>query len=111
LKPPTLLRHQSLAPESIAKRVGVRGLGEAKGDVELPFIVPPASTPDLNAALAMKGQDVFAFRAERQRQLDQMRIVPLIHARHNFALAGHLPNPKASRLTSGRWTLCCSALS
>jgi hypothetical protein len=67
LKPPTLLRYQSLAPEPIAERVCVRGFGEAKGDVELPFIVPPASTPDLNAALAMEDQDVFAFCAKRQR--------------------------------------------
>jgi hypothetical protein len=63
-----LLKRQPLATKPIAESVGVRGISEAKGHEELPFIVPPAPAPGLDAALAVEGQHVFARRSETARR-------------------------------------------
>jgi hypothetical protein len=63
-----LLKRQPRAPEPLLKSVGLGGISEAEGHEELPFIVPPAPAPGLDAARAVEGQHVFARRSETARR-------------------------------------------
>jgi hypothetical protein len=49
---PALFERQSSATRAIAESVG--GIAKAKVTKKLPFIVPPAPVPDLDAALVLE---------------------------------------------------------
>jgi hypothetical protein len=66
------------------------GVCEAEANKELPISVAAAASAVLDATFLMKGKHVVRFRPEgigRREQLNNVRIVPLVHPRGDFSFA------------------------
>jgi hypothetical protein len=55
---------QSLPTKPFAEGVGVRWISEAIPDIVLLIVMPPATSPGLDAAVVMKGQNVVGLGSE-----------------------------------------------
>jgi hypothetical protein len=66
------------------------GVYEAEANKELPISVAAAASAVLDATFLVKGEHVVRFGPEgigRQRQLNNVRIVPLVRPRGDFSFA------------------------
>jgi hypothetical protein len=84
----------------MTESIGVRWIGKAKSDVELPIGVAASTTSVLDTALSVESKALVGLGSEasgREERFHYVRVIPLIHPCGDFALAlGHGWRP-------GRW--------
>jgi hypothetical protein len=93
-RPSARWRHgQPLSTKPFAEGIGVRRVRKAVAHIVLFLIVPSATAPRRDASFAMEGQNIFGLGSEAARgqwQLNDIRIIPLVLSRGDFAFApGH----------------------
>jgi hypothetical protein len=77
----------------MTESIGVRWIGKAKSDVELPIGVAASTTTVLDSALSVESKPLVGLGSEAsggKEQFHYVRVIPLIHPCGDFALAlGH----------------------